>query len=153
MTGCLYKYQQNNRNTTVVCKNIWKEEKYITMIWSSWRTCYNRITHVSFTTSLWAQFYFQTRLISFNFLTYQVPAENVLGKVGMGYKYAIQLLNESRIGVGAQMVGVAQGALDKTVPYTLERKQFGQRVYDFQVWRISINSYHGFCDLLDGIFD
>jgi alkylation response protein AidB-like acyl-CoA dehydrogenase len=62
----------------------------------------------------------------------QVPASSVLGKVGHGYRYAAGFLNEGRIGIGAQMVGCAQGALDATVPYTLERKQFGQPVFQFQ---------------------
>ncbi len=85
----------------------------------------------------------------------KVPAKNVLGKVGQGYKYAISILNEGRIGIGAQMIGLAQGiyfnlklslktstilifkisfrgCFDKTVAYTRERKQFGQRIFDFQ---------------------
>ena len=62
----------------------------------------------------------------------KVPAKNVLGKVGQGYKYAISILNEGRIGIGAQMVGLAQGCFERTVKYTRERKQFGQRVFDFQ---------------------
>ena len=61
-----------------------------------------------------------------------MPAKNVLGKVGQGYKYAISILNEGRIGIGAQMVGLAQGCFERTVKYTRERKQFGQRVFDFQ---------------------
>lgn len=63
----------------------------------------------------------------------QVPEENVLGQIGHGYKYAAGFLNEGRIGIGAQMVGIAQGCFDATVPYTLERRQFGQPIYDFQV--------------------
>ena len=62
----------------------------------------------------------------------RVPAADVLGEVGQGYKYAINILNEGRIGIGAQMVGLAQGALDLTLPYLHERKQFGTRVADFQ---------------------
>jgi alkylation response protein AidB-like acyl-CoA dehydrogenase len=62
----------------------------------------------------------------------RVPAENVLGEVGKGYKIAIETLNEGRIGIGAQMVGLAQGALDHTVRYVQEREQFGQRIADFQ---------------------
>ncbi|CAM4804464.1 unnamed protein product [Rotaria magnacalcarata] len=62
----------------------------------------------------------------------KVPAKNLLGKEGEGYKYAISMLNEGRIGIGAQMVGICQGAFDKTIPYTKERKQFGQRIFDFQ---------------------
>lgn len=62
----------------------------------------------------------------------RVPAANVLGDVGKGYRTAIETLNEGRIGIGAQMIGLAQGALDHAVRYTTERKQFGQRVADFQ---------------------
>ena len=61
-----------------------------------------------------------------------VPRENVLGEVGKGYKVAIETLNEGRIGIGAQMVGLAQGALDATLHYVKERKQFGKSVADFQ---------------------
>jgi alkylation response protein AidB-like acyl-CoA dehydrogenase len=61
-----------------------------------------------------------------------VPTENVLGEVGKGYKAAIETLNEGRIGIGAQMVGISQGALDATVKYVQEREQFGKRVGDFQ---------------------
>jgi alkylation response protein AidB-like acyl-CoA dehydrogenase len=62
----------------------------------------------------------------------QVPRANVLGEVGKGYKVAIETLNEGRIGIGAQMVGLAQGALDATIHYTKERQQFGKAVADFQ---------------------
>ncbi|HET7550281.1 MAG TPA: acyl-CoA dehydrogenase [Gemmatimonadaceae bacterium] len=62
----------------------------------------------------------------------QVPAENVLGPVGKGYKIAIETLNEGRIGIGAQMIGVARGALDTTLAYVKERHQFGKPVADFQ---------------------
>ncbi|MGD2068321.1 MAG: acyl-CoA dehydrogenase [Gemmatimonadota bacterium] len=62
----------------------------------------------------------------------RVPPENVLGDVGMGYKVAIETLNEGRIGIGAQMIGLAQGALDHTVRYVKEREQFGRPVGDFQ---------------------
>ena len=62
----------------------------------------------------------------------RVPAENVLGEVGKGYKIAIETLNEGRIGIGAQMLGLAQGALDHTVRYVQEREQFGRRIGDFQ---------------------
>jgi len=61
-----------------------------------------------------------------------VPRGNVLGEVGKGYKVAIETLNEGRIGIGAQMVGLAQGALDATIKYTKERKQFGKAIADFQ---------------------
>jgi len=56
----------------------------------------------------------------------------VLGKVGEGYKIAIETLNEGRIGIGAQMLGVAQGALNATVAHLKERKQFGKSLSDFQ---------------------
>lgn len=62
----------------------------------------------------------------------KVPNSHVLGEVGKGYKYAIEVLNEGRIGIGAQMIGCAQGAFNATIPYTLERKQFGKRIFDFQ---------------------
>ncbi len=62
----------------------------------------------------------------------KVPKENVLGEVGKGYKIAIETLNEGRIGIGAQMVGIAQAALDLTVAHVSERKQFGQKIADFQ---------------------
>ncbi len=61
-----------------------------------------------------------------------VPRANVLGEVGKGYKVAIETLNEGRIGIGAQMIGLAQGALDHTVRYVKERKQFGKPIADFQ---------------------
>jgi alkylation response protein AidB-like acyl-CoA dehydrogenase len=61
-----------------------------------------------------------------------VPKENVLGEVGKGYKIAIETLNEGRIGIGAQMVGLAQGAYECALAYTKERKQFGSRIADFQ---------------------
>jgi len=62
----------------------------------------------------------------------RVPGSNVLGEVGMGYKAAIETLNEGRIGIGAQMIGLAQGALDHTVRYVQEREQFGRAVGSFQ---------------------
>ena len=61
-----------------------------------------------------------------------VPAANVLGEVGRGYKVAIETLNEGRIGIGAQMIGLAQGALDHALAYTRERRQFGKTIADFQ---------------------
>jgi alkylation response protein AidB-like acyl-CoA dehydrogenase len=61
-----------------------------------------------------------------------VPAANVLGEVGQGYKIAIETLNEGRIGIGAQMIGIARGALEATINYVKERKQFGTRLADFQ---------------------
>jgi len=62
----------------------------------------------------------------------RVPASAILGEVGHGYKYAIATLNEGRIGIAAQMIGLAQGCLDVTIPYLKERRQFGQRIWDFQ---------------------
>ncbi|HEX8620035.1 MAG TPA: acyl-CoA dehydrogenase [Thermoanaerobaculia bacterium] len=62
----------------------------------------------------------------------RVPKENVVGEIGKGYKIAIETLNEGRIGIGAQMLGVARGALEYAIAYTKERKQFGQRISDFQ---------------------
>jgi alkylation response protein AidB-like acyl-CoA dehydrogenase len=62
----------------------------------------------------------------------RVPRANVLGEVGKGYKVAIETLNEGRIGIGAQMIGLAQGALDHTIAYTRERKQFGKAIAEFQ---------------------
>jgi alkylation response protein AidB-like acyl-CoA dehydrogenase len=62
----------------------------------------------------------------------RVPKANVLGEVGKGYKVAIETLNEGRIGIGAQMVGLAQGALDHTARYVRERKQFGKTIGEFQ---------------------
>jgi alkylation response protein AidB-like acyl-CoA dehydrogenase len=62
----------------------------------------------------------------------EVPAENVLGEVGQGYKIAIETLNEGRIGIGAQMIGLAQGAFDYAMGYMLERRQFGRAIAEFQ---------------------
>ena len=62
----------------------------------------------------------------------RVPAANVLGPVGQGYKISIETLNEGRIGIGAQMIGVAQGALDATLRYVKERQQFGKSIGEFQ---------------------
>jgi len=62
----------------------------------------------------------------------EVPAENVLGAVGQGYKVSIETLNEGRIGIGAQMIGVAAGALAAATAYGKERKQFGKPIVDFQ---------------------
>ncbi|HUP63835.1 MAG TPA: acyl-CoA dehydrogenase [Thermoanaerobaculia bacterium] len=62
----------------------------------------------------------------------RVPAENVLGEVGKGYKIAIETLNEGRIGIGAQMIGVARGALEHAISYSKERKQFGKPISEFQ---------------------
>ena len=62
----------------------------------------------------------------------RVPKGNVLGEVGKGYKVAIETLNEGRIGIGAQMIGLAQGALDHTIKYVGERRQFGKAIGEFQ---------------------
>jgi alkylation response protein AidB-like acyl-CoA dehydrogenase len=62
----------------------------------------------------------------------KVPKENVLGEVGKGYKVSIETLNEGRIGIGAQMVGIAQGAYENALKYTAEREQFGQSINSFQ---------------------
>src|SRR4051795_12736388 len=62
----------------------------------------------------------------------KVPKENVLGDPGKGYKIAIETLNEGRIGIGAQMLGIARGAIETTLEYVKERKQFSTRLADFQ---------------------
>jgi short/branched chain acyl-CoA dehydrogenase len=62
----------------------------------------------------------------------KVPKENVLGQVGQGYKVAIETLNEGRIGIGAQMVGLAQGAFEYGINYSKEREQFGKPISGFQ---------------------
>src|SRR2546425_5267745 len=62
----------------------------------------------------------------------RVPRANVLGEVGKGYKVAIETLNEGRIGIGAQMIGLSEAALGHAVKYTKERKQFGKAIADFQ---------------------
>ncbi len=72
----------------------------------------------------------------------RVPSENVLGKIGEGYKYAISILNEGRIGIAAQMVGLAQGAYDASIPYTFQRKQFGKKVGDFQGMQFQMAQIH-----------
>jgi alkylation response protein AidB-like acyl-CoA dehydrogenase len=62
----------------------------------------------------------------------RVPKANVLGEVGKGYKVAIETLNEGRVGIGAQMLGLAQGAFDHAVAYVKERQQFGKPIAEFQ---------------------
>jgi alkylation response protein AidB-like acyl-CoA dehydrogenase len=62
----------------------------------------------------------------------RVPKNNLLGEVGKGYKIAIETLNEGRIGIGAQMLGLAQGAWEAAAKYAQERKQFGQPIANFQ---------------------
>lgn len=67
-----------------------------------------------------------------------VPEGNILGTFGHGYKYAIGMLNEGRIGIGAQMVGLAQGCLDATVPYIQQRRQFGKSLFEFQAMQHAV---------------
>ncbi|KAJ3291119.1 hypothetical protein HK104_006322 [Borealophlyctis nickersoniae] len=67
-----------------------------------------------------------------NFDDIEIPADAVLGEVGKGYKYAIEALNEGRIGIAAQMIGLAQGAFDEAQQYMYQRKQFGSLIGDFQ---------------------
>jgi len=62
----------------------------------------------------------------------EVPAANVVGEMGVGYKVAIETLNTGRIGIGAQMIGVARGALGATLKYVKERQQFGKPIAEFQ---------------------
>lgn len=62
----------------------------------------------------------------------RVPKENVLGEIGKGYKVSIETLNEGRIGIGAQMIGLARGALEAALAYTKERQQFGKSISEFQ---------------------
>lgn len=62
----------------------------------------------------------------------RVPRENVIGEIGKGYKIAIETLNEGRIAIGAQMTGLAQGALDHALAYARERRQFGKAIAEFQ---------------------
>ncbi|MBB6146404.1 butyryl-CoA dehydrogenase/short/branched chain acyl-CoA dehydrogenase [Silvibacterium bohemicum] len=68
----------------------------------------------------------------------RVPAANLLGVEGKGYKIAIETLNEGRIGIGAQMLGLAQGAWNHAAKYALERKQFGKPIAEFQAVQFSI---------------
>jgi alkylation response protein AidB-like acyl-CoA dehydrogenase len=68
----------------------------------------------------------------------RVPAENLLGEAGKGYKIAIETLNEGRIGIGAQMLGLGQGAWNYAAKYALERKQFGKAIAEFQAVQFSL---------------
>ncbi|HEX3437315.1 MAG TPA: acyl-CoA dehydrogenase, partial [Pseudacidobacterium sp.] len=68
----------------------------------------------------------------------QVPVGNVLGEPGKGYKIAIETLNEGRIGIGAQMLGLAQGAWDSAAKYAKERKQFGKPIAEFQAVQFTL---------------
>lgn len=72
----------------------------------------------------------------------QVPAANVLGEVGKGYKIAIETLNEGRIGIAAQMLGLAQGALEHATRYAKERKQFGKTISEFQGVQFQLAQMH-----------
>ncbi|CCD68115.1 Short/branched chain specific acyl-CoA dehydrogenase, mitochondrial [Caenorhabditis elegans] len=69
---------------------------------------------------------------SVHFDNVRVHKSSILGEYGKGYKYAIECLNAGRIGIGAQMLGLAQGCFDQTIPYLQQREQFGQRLIDFQ---------------------
>lgn len=80
-----------------------------------------------------------TSIVSFD--NVKVHESQVLGKVGQGYKYAIETLNKGRIGIGAQMIGLAEGVFEHAVKYTLERKQFGQNIFEFQASFFSLSSY------------
>lgn len=62
----------------------------------------------------------------------RVHVDDILGDEGLGYKYCIEILNEGRIGIAAQQIGIAKGCMDVTMPYLYERKQFGQAIADFQ---------------------
>jgi alkylation response protein AidB-like acyl-CoA dehydrogenase len=68
----------------------------------------------------------------------RVPRENVLGEIGKGYKIAMETLNEGRIAIGSQMVGLAQGALGHALAYAKQRKQFGQAIGEFQAVRFEL---------------
>ncbi|HXE30254.1 MAG TPA: acyl-CoA dehydrogenase [Terriglobales bacterium] len=72
----------------------------------------------------------------------RVPAANLLGEVGKGYKIAIETLNEGRIGIAAQMLGVAQGALECATNYAQERKQFGKPIAEFQGMQFQLAQMH-----------
>ena len=68
----------------------------------------------------------------------RVPRENVMGEVGKGYKIAIETLNEGRIAIGAQMIGLARGALEAATVYARQRKQFGKTISEFQAVQFSL---------------
>eukprot|EP01091_Cochliopodium_minus_P008977 TRINITY_DN2124_c0_g1_i2.p2 TRINITY_DN2124_c0_g1~~TRINITY_DN2124_c0_g1_i2.p2 ORF type:complete len:407 (+),score=136.27 TRINITY_DN2124_c0_g1_i2:1339-2559(+) len=72
----------------------------------------------------------------------KVPKENILGPLGKGYKIAIESLNEGRIGIGAQMLGLAQGVFDKTMPYLNQRVQFGKPISSFQGMQFQFAEAH-----------
>jgi butyryl-CoA dehydrogenase/short/branched chain acyl-CoA dehydrogenase len=69
----------------------------------------------------------------------RVPRENVMGQVGQGYKIAIETLNEGRIAIGAQMIGLARGALEHAIAYAKERKQFGKTIGEFQAVQFDLS--------------
>ena len=68
----------------------------------------------------------------------KVPKDNILGEFGKGYKYAIETLNEGRIGIGAQMIGIMEGAIEAAKKYAHERSQFGQKIVNFQAIQFQI---------------
>ena len=68
----------------------------------------------------------------------RIPAENVVGEIGKGYKIAIETLNEGRIGIGAQMFGLARGAYEQALGYAQQRKQFGKPIGEFQALRFQL---------------
>src|SRR5262245_30848846 len=68
----------------------------------------------------------------------EIPGDRVLGEIGKGYKLAIETLNEGRIGIGAQMLGVGRAALDASLAYSKERMQFGKRLAEFQAMRFQL---------------
>src|SRR6202008_4696221 len=68
----------------------------------------------------------------------EVPAENLLGQLGKGYKIAIETLNEGRIGIGAQMLGLAEGAWRHAARYAQERRQFGKPIAEFQAVQFTL---------------
>ncbi|XP_019866288.1 short/branched chain specific acyl-CoA dehydrogenase, mitochondrial isoform X1 [Aethina tumida] len=69
----------------------------------------------------------------------RVPESSILGELGQGYKIAAGFLNEGRIGIASQMLGLAQGCFDATIPYTLERQQFGKPIFNFQAMQHQIS--------------
>ena len=81
---------------------------------------------------------------SLAFENVRVGKERIVGQVGQGYKIAIEMLNEGRIGIAAQMIGLAKGVFNHTLPYLTQRQQFGQTLAQFQVLR---NSYSRECNI------
>jgi len=71
----------------------------------------------------------------------RVPKDHILGEFGHGYKYAISMLNEGRVGIAAQMVGLAQGCLNETLPYLRQRVQFGKSIWEFQGMQHQVAHY------------